>query len=102
MPDTPRILIVDDNRDHRLLLTYQLSRIGAFDIREAEDGPQGLAALAAAPPDLVFMNLRLPRLNGWEVIRRVRALVAPLGQVPIIAFTAYGGSWAEQRAPSRV
>jgi two-component system cell cycle response regulator DivK len=98
MPDTPRILIVDDNRDHRLLLTYQLSRIGAFEIREAEDGPQGLAALAAAPPDLVFMNLRLPRLDGWEVIRRVRALAAPLGQVPIIAFTAYGGSWAEQRA----
>jgi CheY-like chemotaxis protein len=98
MPDTPRILIVDDNFDHRLLLTYQLARIGAFDIREAEDGPQGLAALAAAPPDLVFMNLRLPRLDGWEVIRRVRALAAPLGQVPIIAFTAYVGGWAEQRA----
>jgi CheY-like chemotaxis protein len=98
MPDTPRILIVDDNFDHRFLLIYQLARIGAFDIREAEDGPQGLAALAAVLPDLVFMNLRLPRLDGWEVIRRVRALTAPLGQVPIIAFTAYVGGWAEQRA----
>jgi two-component system, cell cycle response regulator DivK len=98
MPDTPRILIVDDNRDHRRLLIYQLARIGAFDIREAEDGPQGLAALAAALPDLVFMNLRLPLLDGWEVIRRVRALAAPLGQVPIIAFTAYAGGQAEQRA----
>jgi CheY-like chemotaxis protein len=44
------------------------------------------------------MNLGLPLLNGWEAIRRIRALSAPLGQVPIIAFSAYAGSREEHRA----
>lgn len=44
------------------------------------------------------MNLGLPILDGWEAIRRIRALPAPLGQVPIIVLTAYGGGRAEQRA----
>ena len=98
MSTIPRILIVDDNPDHRLILTYQLGKIGTFDIREAGDGPQALAVLATALPDLIFMNLRLPILDGWETIRQIRALPAPLGQIPIIAFTAYAGGQEEQRA----
>ena len=94
----PRILIVDDHPDHRRILTYQLAKIGTFDIREAGDGWQALAALATGAPDLIFMNLGLPVLDGWEAIRQIRALAAPLGQVPIIAFTAYSGSQEEQDA----
>ena len=98
MPNIPRILIVDDNSDHRLILTYQLARIGTFDIREAGDGQQALVVITTEPPNLIFMNLGLPLLDGWEAIRRIRALAAPLGQVPIIAFTAYAGGREEQRA----
>jgi two-component system cell cycle response regulator DivK len=98
MPRIPRILIVDDDPDHRLILIYQLARMGTFDIREAGDGQQALVVSATAAPDLIFMNLGLPLLDGWEVIRRIRALSAPLGQVPIIAFTAYAGGREEQRA----
>ena len=98
MPNIPRILIVDDNIDHRLILIYQLARIGTFAIGEAADGQQALAVIATDPPDLIFMNLGLPLLDGWEAIRRIRALSAPLGQVPIIAFTAYAGGREEQRA----
>jgi len=98
MPALPRILIVDDNTDHRLILIAQLARMQPFEIREADDGQQALADITAAPPDLIFMNLGLPVLDGWEAIRRIRALAAPLGQVPIIAFTAYAGSREEQRA----
>ena len=43
----PRILIVDDHPDHRRILTYQLGKIGTFDIREAVDGRQVLMVLAA-------------------------------------------------------
>src|SRR5258705_13858205 len=75
-----------------------LSRSATLPIVEAVDGQQALAALATAPPDLIFMNLGLPVLDGWEAIRRIRALAAPLGQVPIIAFTAYAGGQEEQRA----
>ena len=94
----PRILIVDDHPDHRRILTYQLGKIGTFDIHEAVDGRQVLLVLAAVVPDLIFMNLGLPVLDGWEAIRHIRALAAPLGQVPIIAFTAYSGSQEEQDA----
>ena len=94
----PRILIVDDHPDHRLILTYQLGKIGTFDIREAVDGRQVLMVLAAVAPDLIFMNLGLPLLDGWEAIRQIRALAAPLGQVPIIAVTAYTGRREEHDA----
>ena len=98
MVTIPRILIVDDNFDHRLILTYQLARMGAFAIDQAVDGQQALASLVATPPDLIFMNLGLPILDGWEAIRQIRVLPAPLGQVPIIALTAYAGGHYEQRA----
>jgi len=98
MSTRPQILIVDDEADHRLILRHQLARMGAFEICEAEDGQQALQALTTAPPDLIFMDLRLPLMDGWEAIRQIRALAAPLGQVPIIAFTAYGGSREEQHA----
>ena len=80
----PRILIVDDHPDHRRILTYHLARIGPLDIREAGDGRQALVALATATPDLIFMNLGLPVLDGWEAIRHIRALAAPLGQVVFV------------------
>jgi two-component system, cell cycle response regulator DivK len=98
MPTIPRILIVDDNTDYRLILTYQLARIGPFEIRVAADGQEALAVVAATPLDLIFMNLGLPVLDGWEAVRQIRALPAPRGQVPIIAFTAYAGSREERRA----
>ena len=94
----PRILIVDDHPDRRRILAYHLARIGPLDIREAGDGRQALVALATAAPDLIFMNLGLPVLDGWEAIRHIRALAAPLGQVPIIAVTAYTGRQEEHDA----
>jgi two-component system, cell cycle response regulator DivK len=84
--------------DHRLILIYQLAQIGPFEIHEARDGQQALMVIAATPPDLVFMNLGLPLLDGWESIRRIRELAPPLGQVPVIAYTAYAGGREEQRA----
>ena len=98
MPLPPRILIVDDNADHRRILRRQLARLGSFALHEAVDGQHALAVLASVAPDLIFMNLGLPQLDGWEAICRIRALVAPLGQVPIIAFTAYAGGREEQQA----
>ncbi len=98
MPHIPRILIVDDNLDHRLILNYQLTRMGRFEISEAANSQQALAVVASTRPDLIFMNLGLSMADGWEVIRRIRALSTPLGQAPIIAFTVYAGSRAEQFA----
>jgi two-component system OmpR family response regulator len=66
------ILIVDDDPHIRQLLVFALGKAG-FDTREAGDGEAALTAVAAAKPDLIVLDINLPRMNGLDVCRRVRA-----------------------------
>lgn len=93
-----RILIVDDYADHRFLLTYQLQKMGNFVILEAANGQDALDLVSQEPLDLIFMNLNLPVVDGWEAVRRIRIMSSPARDVPIIAFTAYALASAEQKA----
>jgi two-component system cell cycle response regulator DivK len=93
-----RILIAEDNRDHRIILRHQLHRIGTFEILEAINGQEALDIVAREALDLIILNLGMPVLDGWEVARRIRALPSPARDLPIIAFTAYAVAGAEQRA----
>lgn len=77
-----RILIVDDHEDIRLLLRIELSGDG-HQISEAGDGVQALAALEADPPDLMLLDIMMPILDGWEVLRRLDGRPAP----PILVLT---------------
>ena|SRR2546430_11424735 len=88
-----KILVVEDNEEHRRILVLRLQHEGQFDIREATTGQEALDWITREPPDLVFLNLKLPVLDGWETARRIRALPAPLNQLPIIAVTGprHGG-----------
>jgi len=79
------ILIVDDDPLIRKTLTSHLSRQG-YDVRSAEDGASGLAAQAEMCPDLVILDVRLPDLDGLEVLRRIKDLG---GRSMIIIMTAY-------------
>ncbi|MFM9438137.1 signal transduction histidine kinase/DNA-binding response OmpR family regulator, partial [Janthinobacterium sp. CG_23.3] len=81
-----RILVVDDNADGRALLHKLLAPLG-FQVEQAEDGAAALAAIAAWRPELVFMDWRMPGLDGLEVTRRVRAQGA-LAQPRIVMLTA--------------
>src|ERR1700704_2875291 len=85
----PKILVVEDNEDNRRILVLRLRHWGEFDIREATTGQQALDSIMRDPPDLVFLDLALPDMDGLEVTRRIRALPAPLNQLPIIAVTAH-------------
>jgi two-component system OmpR family response regulator len=69
---TQTILIVDDDPHIRQLLVFALAKAG-FATREAEDGEAALALIAAARPDLVVLDINLPRMNGLDVCRQVRA-----------------------------
>ncbi len=66
------ILVVDDDPHIRQLLVFALAKAG-FEAREAGDGEAALCAIAAAPPDLVILDINLPRINGLDVCRRIRA-----------------------------
>lgn len=76
---TRSILIVDDDPHIRQLLAFALTKAG-LEAREAEDGEAALEAVAANAPDLVILDINMPRLNGLEVCRRLRAQ----GDLPIL------------------
>ena len=83
MPDSSTILLVDDEDSVQKLLTYPLERDG-FRVLQARDGEEALARFADEDVDLVVLDLMLPKLDGLEVCKRLRAE----SQVPIIMLTA--------------
>jgi DNA-binding response OmpR family regulator len=83
MPDSPTILLVDDEDAVQQLLTYPLEREG-FRVVSARDGQEALDVFAAESPDLVVLDIMLPKIDGLEVCKRLRAR----STVPIIMLTA--------------
>jgi phosphate regulon transcriptional regulator PhoB len=80
------VLIVEDEPDIRNLLVHHLTREG-FRCRTAASGPEALARVRSAAPDLVVLDLMLPEMNGLEVCRRLRSDAATAA-IPIIILTA--------------
>ena len=83
MPDSSTILLVDDEDAVQKLLAYPLERDG-FRVVQARDGEEALARFAQEPVDLVVLDVMLPKLDGLEVCKRLRAS----STVPIIMLTA--------------
>jgi DNA-binding response OmpR family regulator len=83
MPDTATILLVDDEESIQKLLTFPLERDG-FRVVPAHDGEQALDRFARERVDLVVLDVMLPRLDGLEVCRKLRAT----SSVPILMLTA--------------
>jgi CheY-like chemotaxis protein len=92
-----RILVVEDNEDNRRILLYRLKKIGDFEIVETSNGEEAVAAVETSPPDLIFMDLKMPIMDGWEATRRIRALDTGKS-IPIIALTAQAMAGDEQKA----
>ena len=70
-----KILVVEDERNIVDILTFNLGREG-YDTLEALDGAEGLRLALAEDPDLILLDLMLPKMDGFEVCRRLRELLA--------------------------
>ena len=83
-----RILIIEDDRDIVELVRYNLTNEG-FQVSAAHDGSTGLSTLKKTPPDLLLLDLMLPKLSGLEICREVRRDDS-LNRLPILMLTARG------------
>src|SRR5215216_3765428 len=94
------VLVVDDDPDKRKLLTVALQMTG-YEVHTANDGEEGLAAVEFYQPDLIITDVMMPKMDGYELARRVRA--NPLTRfVPIIIQTAARSEAQDQRRGSEV
>jgi CheY-like chemotaxis protein len=88
-----RILIVEDNEMNRDMLSRRLTR-SDFEVALACDGEEGVAMAKELKPDLILMDLSLPKLDGWEATRQIKKHAA----IPIIALTAHAMDGDRERA----
>ncbi|HEX8845604.1 MAG TPA: diguanylate cyclase [Pyrinomonadaceae bacterium] len=94
------VLVVDDDPDKRTLLTVALQMAG-YEVRTANDGEEGLAAIESYLPDLIITDVMMPKLDGYELARRVRA--NPQTRfLPIIIQTAARNAAQDLRRGSEV
>jgi two-component system cell cycle response regulator DivK len=91
-----RILVVEDQEDNRQIIRDMLAATD-YEVTEAENGVQALAAIAKQRPDLILMDIQLPIMDGYEATQRIKADPA-LKSIPIIAVTSYALSGEEQKA----
>lgn len=66
-----KVLVIDDEPDIRMLTRMWLELEGHV-VVEAESGEDGLAMIETESPDVIFLDIRLPGIDGWEVLRRIR------------------------------
>ena len=78
-----KVLVVDDDTNISTLLRLYLEKEG-FEVFTAEDGEEALAVFEKAQPDLILLDIMLPKLDGWQVCREIRKT----SQCPIIMITA--------------
>jgi len=83
-----RILVVDDHQDSTDSLALLL-RLRGHEVRTAHDGPSALEEIERYHPDVVFLDLGLPGMSGYDVARRVRTMNG-LGSPRLVALTGYG------------
>jgi two-component system cell cycle response regulator DivK len=91
-----KILVVDDNQDSRELVVKVLKNRG-YQMIEAADGEDALEKAAAENPDLILMDISIPKINGYEVTRRLKSQVN-FKNTPIIALTAHAMKGDREKA----
>jgi two-component system chemotaxis response regulator CheY len=97
VPSGHAVLIVDDDQFIRKLIATTLEDVAEFDLHEAADGIEAIEVARRAHPALVFLDVDMPRLNGIETCRQLRA-DDEAGDVTIVMLTATSGDRVESDA----
>ena len=95
--NTKRILVAESHAVRRQLLSAQLQELVPCKVLEATTGQAVISLVVRESPTLLVLAMQLPGLEGWEVVRRIRALPAPERDVPILGFTAHARHDDEQK-----
>jgi CheY-like chemotaxis protein len=88
------ILVVDDDDDFREALCEVVSEAG-YPVEQAENGEVALRRIAAEAPGIVLLDLKMPVLDGWGVVERLRKEPATAG-IPVLILSAYGFEWESE------
>ncbi|PTX93815.1 two-component system response regulator [Spartobacteria bacterium LR76] len=91
-----KILLVEDNELNRDMLSRRLSRRG-YEVLIAVDGEEGITQATDASPDVILMDMSLPKVDGWEATRQIKANAATAG-IPVIALTAHAMAGDREQA----
>jgi two-component system, cell cycle response regulator DivK len=87
MSEKKRVLLVEDNEDNLVVYRTILEHVG-FQVIEARDGEEGVARARSDNPDIILMDISIPKMDGWEATDRLKADEKTSG-IPIIALTAH-------------
>jgi excisionase family DNA binding protein len=92
----PLVLLVDDDEKVRELVRVNLEFEG-YVVREAGSAEEGMAAIEDAKPDLVLLDVMMPQVDGWEMLRRVQERYGA-GAIPVVMFSGKVDEQAQQQA----
>jgi excisionase family DNA binding protein len=96
---TPLVLVVDDDMRLREFVRVNLEMDG-YAVREAATAEEGLAALEEESPDLILLDVMMPGMDGWEMLRRVQEQHG-VGTIPVIMFSGKVDEGTAERATER-
>ena len=91
-----KVLVIDDNAD-AADMTAQMLQMYGLNVQVAYGGAEGLAAAKASHPNLIFLDIVMPQMDGYQVAKAVRA-DAELSDVKLVALTAWGDEASRAKA----
>jgi CheY-like chemotaxis protein len=95
-PTGQKLLLVEDNEDNRVIYSTVLRHLG-YEVVEAQDGVQAVELALSELPDLILMDISIPRMDGWEATRLLRS-DPKTREIPIVALTAHALADDRERA----
>lgn len=87
MPELHRVLCVEDDPDIRMILEFSLGHLGGYTVMACASGPEALDAAGRFAPELVLLDVMMPKMSGPETLTRLRQLPC-MHQVPVVFVTA--------------